>query len=295
MDANQPNVPFLRTFGCVGHVKNTKPHLGKLEDRSTPMVLLGYEEGSKAYRLDDPKGGKVVVSRDVVFDEMAAWDWEDQGAGEAAGVGSTFAVKHLVIQGGDDGAGEQAAAGEQPPPAAAHSPPPHSPTTAAQGTPPLEFASPPTDIDEFVDAFHDGEEVRFRQVDNIVSEGGAPELASRLLDDLELLLVSAEEPSTFTVAERDANWRRAMLEEMRAIEDNGTWELVDPPVGCRPIGLKWVYKVKQDERGAIVKYKARLVARGFAQREGIDFEEVIAPVARMEFVRLLLAMAAAKD
>ena len=145
-----------------------------------------------------------------------------------------------------------------------------------------------------MDAFHDGEEVRFRRVDNLAGEGGAPGLASRLLDDPELLHVSAEEPPTFTVAERDANWRRTMLEEMRAIEDNGTWELVDPPVGCRPIGLKWVYKVKRNERGAIVKYKARLVARGFVQREGIDFEEVFAPVARMESVRLL-AMAAAKD
>jgi len=65
-------VSFLRIFGYVGHVKNTKPHLGKLQDRSTPMVLLGYEEGSKAYRLYDPKRGKVVISRDVVFDEKAA-------------------------------------------------------------------------------------------------------------------------------------------------------------------------------------------------------------------------------
>ena len=63
----------------------------------------------------------------------------------------------------------------------------------------------------------------------------------------------------------------------------------------RPISLKWVYKVKRDERGAIVKHKARLVARGFVQHEGIDFEEVFAPVARMESVHLLLALAAAKD
>ena len=66
------NVSFLRTFGCVGHVKNTKPHLDKLEDRSTAMVLLCYEEGSKAYRLYDPKRGKVVISRDVVFYEKVA-------------------------------------------------------------------------------------------------------------------------------------------------------------------------------------------------------------------------------
>ena len=57
------------------------------------------------------------------------------------------------------------------------------------------------------------------------------------------------------------------MEEMKAIEDNDTWELVDPPVGCRLIGLKWVYKVKRDERGAIVKYKDRLIACGFMQRE----------------------------
>ena len=71
-------------------------------------------------------------------------------------------------------------------------------------------------------------------------------------------------------------------------------QLVNLPPGCHPIGLKWVYKVKQDELGAIVKHKARLVARGFVQREGIDFE-VFAPVARMESVRSLLALAAAKD
>ena len=66
------SVSFFRTFGYIGHVRKTKPILTKLEDRSTPIVLLGYEEGTKAYRLYDPCGGKVVVSRDVVFDEKAA-------------------------------------------------------------------------------------------------------------------------------------------------------------------------------------------------------------------------------
>jgi hypothetical protein len=170
---------------------------------------------------------------------------------------------------------------------------------AAQGTlsatGAIEFASPPSNISDFVDAFHDCEEVRLRRMDNVVGEAEAPGLASRLLDDPELLLMSAEEPAMFAVAKKDASWRRAMLEEMRSIEENRTWELVDPPAGCRPIGLKWVFKVKRDERGAIVKHKARLVARGFVQREGIDFEKVFAPVAQMESVRLLLALAAARD
>ena len=59
---HKPSVFFLRTFGCIGHIRKMKPILTKLEDRSTSMVLLGYEEGTKAYRLYDPHGGKVVVS-----------------------------------------------------------------------------------------------------------------------------------------------------------------------------------------------------------------------------------------
>ena len=80
-------------------------------------------------------------------------------------------------------------------------------TLAEQGTPstPIEFASPPSDITEFVDAFHEGEEVRFRRLDDIIDSTGPPGLAGRLLNDPELLLVSAEEPPTFTLAERDGD------------------------------------------------------------------------------------------
>ena len=83
-----------------------------------------------------------------------------------------------------------------------------------------------------------------------------------------------------------------MLDEMKALEKNETWELVDLPHGHRPIGLKWVYKLKRNEAGKVIKHKARLVARGFVQQVGIDFDEVFAPVARMDSIRLLLALAA---
>ena len=80
-------------------------------------------------------------------------------------------------------------------------------TPAEQGTPStlIEFASPPSDITEFVDAFHEGEEVRFHRLDDIVGGIGPSGLAGRLLNDAELLLVSAEELPTFTLAELDGN------------------------------------------------------------------------------------------
>ena len=71
----KPDVEHLRVFGCIAHVKITRPGLKKLDDRSVKMVFLGYEHGSKAYRLFDPVANRVVVSRDVVFDEGASWNW----------------------------------------------------------------------------------------------------------------------------------------------------------------------------------------------------------------------------
>jgi hypothetical protein len=100
------------------------------------------------------------------------------------------------------------------------------------------------------------------------------------------------QPATFRQAEQIQSWREAMTEEINSIVENNTWKLVDLPTGYQPIGLKWVYKLKKDASGQIVKYKTRLVANGYAQREGIDFDEVFAPVARLDSVRLLLALAA---
>jgi hypothetical protein len=83
-----------------------------------------------------------------------------------------------------------------------------------------------------------------------------------------------------------------MREEIEAVERNNTWELVDLPQGHRSIGLKWVYKLKKNEAAKVIKYKARLVARGFIQQDGVDFDEVHAQGACMESIWLLLALAA---
>ena len=74
-----------------------------------------------------------------------------------------------------------------------------------------------------MDAYHEGEEVRFRRLDDLIGGTGPSSLVGRLLIDPELLLINVEEPPTFALAERDGNWGRAMLEEMKAIEENETW------------------------------------------------------------------------
>jgi hypothetical protein len=108
----------------------------------------------------------------------------------------------------------------------------------------------------------------------------------------ELNLMSTTELCTFAEAEQDAAWQAVLQEEIDSVKRNQAWELADLPQGHRAITLKWVYKLKRNEAGEIVKHKARLVARGFVQQEGVDFDKVFAPVARMEFVRLLLALVA---
>jgi hypothetical protein len=76
-------VHHLRIFICIVYVRNTKPHLKKLEDRGKKMVFVGYEKGTKAYRAYDPVSKKAHITRDVMFDEHAEWDWSAGAVVEA--------------------------------------------------------------------------------------------------------------------------------------------------------------------------------------------------------------------
>ena len=100
------------------------------------------------------------------------------------------------------------------------------------------------------------------------------------------------ESISFDEAIIDGKWRKAMNEEIDAIEKNKTWELSLLPANHKPIGVKWVFKIKKNAQGKVERYKARLVAKGYSQRPGIDFNEVFAPIARMETIRMVIALAA---
>ena len=124
------------------------------------------------------------------------------------------------------------------------------------------------------------------------------EAESSELAQASVFLATGEDPESYEEAIASADrdeWLAAMDSEMESITSVGTFELVRAPRDRKPIGCKWVYRIKRTASGEISRYKARLVAQGFAQKPGVDFTETFAPVAKTDSIRLLLAFAAANN
>ncbi len=303
----KPQLGHLKVFGCTAHAKNTQPHLKKLDDRSAPYVYLGVEEGSKAHRLFDPRRGRIHVSRDVVFEENVPWEWTSAAGQEP----TDFAMEEepseqlpsLAIAAGavpsyqapspGRRAGKEAvvAAEDVPSPASPVAASPTLPGTPTPGSPSTNSAGvvPSPGTDDNIDT-DDGPR-RYRSLADVLREAPRVDLVEDECDG-EALLAESEEPSSYREAAGQPAWEEAMQREMEAIEKNKTWELAMLPAGHRAIGLKWVYKLKKNTAGEIIKHKAWLVAKGYVQKQGVDFEEVFAPVARLDTVRVVLAVAA---
>jgi len=111
--------------------------------------------------------------------------------------------------------------------------------------------------------------------------------------NLHYLALFTSDPVHFEEAMKHDKWRTAIDIEIQAIEKNNTWELTDLPKDTKKIGVKWVYN-KLKENGEVDKLKAHLVANGYVQQQGIDYTYVFAPIARMDTIRMIVALAAQK-
>nr|GEW98981.1 hypothetical protein [Tanacetum cinerariifolium] len=120
------------------------------------------------------------------------------------------------------------------------------------------------------------------EVDERIPTSGSGSFISNLNKTLE--------PFSFEEAYKDPNWISAMNDEMNALYENDTWYLVDLPFGRKSIGSKWVFKIKYKSDGEVDRFKARVVANGFGQKEGLDFEETFSPVVKIGNVRCLLSL-----
>ena len=144
--------------------------------------------------------------------------------------------------------------------------------------------------------FPDQSEIPQLKEDELVDD--VPVRGTRSLSDIyQRCNMVVLEPTDFSKAEKDPKWRVAMKEELTMIEKNPmieknqTWKLVKRPEDRKFIGVKWIFRTKLNANGSINKHKARLVVKGYAQIFGIDFSDTFAPVARLETIRLLLAIA----
>ena len=285
----KPTVEYFRVFGCLAHVHVPNQKRIKLDDKSLQCVLLGVSDESKAYRLFDPVAKKIIVSRDVVFEENEGWNWnmsreemasdvlewgDSEEEGEAENEREFGAEINENTEAGSSEVNENEEAG----------------SSGTNGAGSNDTRSPSSES-------HDENSLgpvqgRARQVPRWMQDYETGEGLSEE-EDLRAMTVLAEaDPITFEEAVKSKKWRDAMNAEIEAIERNKTWDLTILPEGVKTIGVKWVFKTKLNENGEIDKCKARIVAKGYAQQYGIDYTEVYAPVARLDTIRLVIALAA---
>ncbi|KAK1628292.1 hypothetical protein QYE76_002607 [Lolium multiflorum] len=318
LTGNKPNVMYIRVFGCKCLVKNNKGKLGKFETRTIEGIFVGYAENSHAYRYYNRSTGTIEVSCDVVFLEdngsqveqvvpcVAGNDDDPSSAIKHMGIGH---IRPMEVHSDDQGDGIEVSSSPQVEPSSTQVEPSSATqdvsSTQDEPHPEEQEESPqPTEQDHDDDQETSSTHVQAQVVphdqvlarDEFIDHEGTIrkiKAATRASDMKVDLVLGSISKGVVHEALVDPDWVIAMQEELECFTRNEVWSLVERPKDHRinVIGTKWVFKNKQDEDGIVIRNKARLVAQGFAQIEGMDFEDTFAPVARLEAIRLLLAFA----
>jgi hypothetical protein len=247
-----PTVKHFRVFGSKCFIKNNDEKLGKFEPRADEGIFLGYSSRSKAYKCYNKRLRKIVECIDVVINESPAAPREE---------------KQTTVEEDDD---------------IHHSTSNRNDIDSEPNEEPVEDLSEKAPS-RYVQKNHPESQ--------ILGDKGSGVQTRRTLvgSSSDLAFLSTVEPHNVNQASKDECWIQAMNEELDQIEKNHTWELVPRPHDKNVIGTKWIFKNKLNENGEVIRNKARLVCKGYAQQEGIDFEETFAPVARLEAIRMFLA------
>ncbi|WVZ84368.1 LOW QUALITY PROTEIN: hypothetical protein U9M48_031407, partial [Paspalum notatum var. saurae] len=297
----QPSVKHLQAFGCRCFVLKKAGHLDKFESRCLDGIFLGYASSSRAFRVWILEAMQVVETCEVSFDEtMPCTTPAFELSGDDEEGTPIFEDEEGAVDDGDAGATAPTIA---PAPSATSSDDDGRPFPTASSSLPrrqaLAEAVPAEDAGEVTSEIVPSRRVQrdhppHRMIGDIHQRVTGSSVAFLAFFSHSAYVASLE-PQDVSYALSDPNWVNAMHEELENFERNHVWDLVEPPPNCHPIGTKWVFKNKQGEDGMVIRNKWRLVAQGFCQKEGIDYEETFAPVARLEAIRIFLAFAASKD
>ena len=288
-NGHKPSVDYFRVFGCISHVHVPDSKRVKLDARSVKCILLGVSDESKAYKLFDPISNKIIISRDVVFEEDQQWTWDDDH--------KQAIFTELEWENDTEGAVENE--GGEPESDDSE----ESIFNEETGDSEPDGGNIEADGDninishEDINISHEEHETRTRRPPGWIRdyETGQGLSDEETVNLTHLALFTDGDPITFAEAVKSEKWRKAMDQEIQAIEKNDTWDLTVLPSGGKTIGVKWVFKTKFNEHGEVDKYKARLVAKGYCQQHGIDYAEVFAPVARLDTIRIVISIAAQKS
>lgn len=266
----KPDVSHVRVFGSTAMTHVPKMKTAKWDKKAEKLILVGYDNNVKGYRLFDPKSNKIITSRDVIIMEHAQ---------------STNDMTQAVVE-------EKSDNFEETEPTIDSS---DLTCTSPEGDTTLDVTYVPDDTgssssaDEFFNTLSDTNQLNVRNITSEKRQRRAPERFG--------FMCVGEENLTYAdvmSGPEQKEWCSAMKDEMRSFSECDAWEIVEKPDNCTIVKCKWVYKKKLDSDNK-VRYRARLVAKGFTQKEGIDFKETFSPVLRYSVLKLLFALSVKLD
>ncbi|KAG7551787.1 Reverse transcriptase RNA-dependent DNA polymerase [Arabidopsis thaliana x Arabidopsis arenosa] len=324
----QPSYDQLKVFGSSCYTHRRSRDKDKFGERSRHCIFMGYPFGKKGWKVYDMETNEFLVSRDVVFQENVFpfnknieeqpllhenvdedWIIDLSPVIDVRGSESQDECVATITPEASDSSGTSG------PTSAALSPELSSQTISDQETEQVEMGQgkrqkfPSVRLKDFVthaarcnqDPHHASS--ASDPVSSFSVQGTTPyPLTSYISDDMFssrhkaflAAVLDGVEPTSYKQAILDPRWTNAMGTEVGALEDSGTWSVVDLPPGKEAINNKWVYKIKLNADGSVERYKARLVACGNRQVEGEDYNETFAHVVMMKTVRSLLKIVAAE-
>ncbi|KAF1322207.1 Integrase catalytic core protein, partial [Globisporangium splendens] len=273
VNKSKPSVKHMRVFGCLAYVLTPKEKRLKWDPKSRPGLFMGYEESSKAYRVYDIEGDKVMISRDVNFDEAII--------GGSVISSETPEMANILNRLEDIDID-----GSRPLSAFKY--------TGKRRSGASESVEFPTNSDCTTDASsteddNDANGQTRRSTRQRTSPVEWWRASANMVEAMDL-----SEPTTFQEAvsgPEQVHWRNAIRAELKSMRLRGVFRATKLPTGQRAIGTKWVFKIKRNADGSIDKYKARLVAKGFKQKYGIDYTETFAPVVKYVTLRMVIGLA----